>query len=125
MRKFLVLCVFTLSCTVSMFAQAAAGLGAISGTVRDASQAAVPDAKVIVTNPSMGVTRELQTNSAGSFVASSLVPSAGYQVKISKQGFNAYEAKDLEVQVGQVVNLNVPLTVGGVSTAVEVSATAP
>src|SRR5438552_903569 len=122
MRKLLALCVCALVCTASLFAQATAGLGAISGTVRDASGAAVPDARVVVSNSNLGLTRELTTTGAGTFVASSLVPSAGYKLTISKQGFTTYEAKDLEIQVGQVMNVNVPLAVGGVTTAVEVSA---
>src|SRR2546423_1024556 len=88
MRKVFTLCVCALLCTASLFAQAAAGLGAISGTVRDKSAAAVPDAKVVVSNPSLGLTRELNTNNAGTFVASSLTPGAGYQVAITKQGFS-------------------------------------
>src|SRR5690348_17247544 len=98
MRKVITLVACAAVCTSALFAQAAAGLGAISGTVRDASGAAVPDAKVVVSNASAGVTRELSSNGAGTFLASSLVPSAGYQVTITKQGFNTYEAKGLEVQ---------------------------
>ena len=37
--------------------QATAGLGAISGTVRDASGSAIPEAKVVVSNSALGVTR--------------------------------------------------------------------
>jgi hypothetical protein len=125
MRKVFTLCVFALVFTASLFAQAAAGLGAISGTVRDKSDAAVPDAKVVVSNPSLGLTREMTSSGAGTFVAGSLTPGDGYQVAVTKQGFDKYEIKDLTLQVGQTLNLNVILTVGGVSTAVEVSAAAP
>src|SRR5215831_15185094 len=101
MRKVFTLCVLALVCTASLFAQAAAGLGAISGTVRDKSEAAVPEAKVVVSNPSLGLTRELTASGAGTFVAGSLTPGEGYQVAVTKQGFDKYEIKDLTLQVGQ------------------------
>jgi hypothetical protein len=125
MKTVLALCLSASVFVAGAYAQAAAGLGAISGTVRDASGSPVPDAKIVVSNPSRGVTRELTTTGAGTFVASSLVPSSGYQVTITKQGFDTYEAKELEVQVGQVLNLNAALAVSGVSTAVEVASQAP
>jgi hypothetical protein len=99
-------------------------MGAISGTVRDVTGSSVPDAKVVVTNASLGLTRELTTTGAGTFVAASLVPSSGYKVSVSKQGFSTYEAKDIVLQVGQVLDLNVPLAVGAMTTAVEVTAAA-
>src|SRR5205814_7686171 len=39
------------------FAQAVAGLGAVAGTVRDASGAAVPNATVVVSNDSKSIRR--------------------------------------------------------------------
>ena len=43
-------------------AQSLAGLGAINGVVRDASGAVVPAAKVVVSNASNGIRRNLETN---------------------------------------------------------------
>ncbi len=59
------------------FAQSVAGLGAISGTVRDASGASVPGAQVVVANESKGIRRTLTTTEAGVFTAPSLVPAPG------------------------------------------------
>jgi Carboxypeptidase regulatory-like domain/TonB dependent receptor len=104
--------------------QATAGLGGISGTVRDASGSPVPEAKVVVSNTSLGLTRELSTTEAGIFSAPALVPSRGYKVSINKAGFAAYEANEISVQVGETVNLSVALTVGAVTQTVDVTATA-
>jgi hypothetical protein len=112
-------------CAVGAWGQATAGLGGISGTVRDASGAAVPAAKVAVTNPALGLTRDLVTTDAGIFSAPALTPNGGYVVSVSKQGFAPYEAKDLPVRVGEVTNLNITLTVGATNTQVEVTAAAP
>src|SRR5579872_2791959 len=109
---------------MAVWGQATAGLGAISGTVRDSSGSPVPAAKVVVTNPSLGLTRELNTTDAGLFSAPALTPSEGYKVSVSKQGFANYEAVNLVVQVGTVLNLNVTVAVGSISTQVEVAASA-
>jgi len=106
------------------FAQVA-GMGGISGIVRDASGAAVPDAQVVVSNESKGIKRVIHTTDAGVFAAPSLVPATGYVVNVTKQGFANYEVKDIQLQVGQVVDLTVLLTVAGASTQVQVEATAP
>jgi len=108
--------------SASAWCQATAGLGTISGTVRDASGSAVPAAKVVVSNTALGVTREIVTTDAGIFVAPALVPATGYKVKIEKAGFAAYEAVDISLQVGETVNLSVGLTVGAVTQSVDVTA---
>jgi hypothetical protein len=112
------LCLFT----AAVWGQATAGLGVISGSVRDSSGAAVPGAKVIVSNQSLGLTREMTTTDAGIFTAPALTPANGYRVKIEKAGFAAYEATDISLQVGATVSLNVGLSVGAVTQTVDVTA---
>jgi hypothetical protein len=92
-------------------AQSLAGLGAINGVVRDASGAVVPAAKVVVSNASNGIRRNLETNESGLFSAPSLAPGEGYEVSVLKEGFAAYAAKGIAIQVGQNVTLNVALDV--------------
>jgi hypothetical protein len=111
--------------SLAAWGQATAGLGTISGTVRDASGSPVSAAKVIVSNPSLGLVRELTTTDAGIFSAPALVPAEGYKVTVSKPGFATYEAADLSLRVGETVNLNVGLAVGEVTTQVEVVSAAP
>ena len=57
--------------------------------------------------------------------APSLVPAAGYTVTVTAQGFSQFEAKDLQVLVGQNVSLDVELTVAGTTTEIQVESTAP
>jgi hypothetical protein len=124
MKKLIAISVFALAYCGGAFAQVA-GMGAISGTVRDASGAVVPDAQVIVSNESKGIKRTINTTEAGVFAAPSLVPAPGYSLMVTKQGFSNYEIKDLQVQVGQNIDLAVLLTVAGSATQVQVDATAP
>jgi hypothetical protein len=124
-NRFLLGLVLLLISGVALFGQSVAGLGAISGTVRDASGAAVPNAQVVVANESKGIRRSLTTTDAGVFAAPSLVPSMGYSVTVSASGFSNYEIKDVQVTVGQNVALDIDLAVAGTTTQVQVEAVAP
>ena len=109
----------------SVRAQAVAGFGGLSGVVRDASGAVVVNAAVVVANESKGIRRTLTTNEAGVFNAPALVPAQGYAVTASAPGFKQWEARDLEILIGQNINLNVLLDVTSATTQVEVLAAAP
>src|SRR3954467_1923363 len=124
MKRSIAVSVLALASCFAAFAQVA-GMGAISGAVRDASGAVVPDAQVVVANESKGIRRTLHTTEAGVFAATSLAPAPGYTVTISKQGFNDYEVKNVQVNVGQNLDLAVLLTVGGATTQIQVEAAAP
>ncbi|HXK03834.1 MAG TPA: carboxypeptidase regulatory-like domain-containing protein [Verrucomicrobiae bacterium] len=125
MRKVLTLCVCMLLCSTAMFAQAAAGLSAISGTVRDVSSASVPGATVVVSNDAKGIRRTVTTTEAGVFAVPALVPSSGYSIKVTKEGFTDYEVRDFELTVGQTMDFRVSLQVGAATTKVDVTAEAP
>src|SRR5438128_669017 len=115
MRSFSVFALlFSAFCAAN--AQSSAGFGGISGTVRDASGAAVPNAKVVVANSSKGIARNLTSNEAGAFTAPALVPGPGYAVTVDVQGFQKFEAKGLDLAVGQNLDLNVNLSVAGAAT---------
>src|SRR2546430_16513473 len=113
---------FSLVYPLGAFAQAVAGLGAVAGTVRDASGAAVPNATVVVSNDSKSVRRTMQTTDAGVFSAPALVPATGYSIRVTGQGFADWEVKDFQVQVGQVVDFAVTLQISTISASVEVAA---
>lgn len=107
------------------FAQSTAGSGAVTGSVRDASGAAVPGANVVIANEAKGIRRTMETTDAGVFSAPALLPSSGYSITVSKAGFANWEVKDFTVNVGATVDFNVDLAVAGAATQVEITATAP
>ena len=113
---------FAVSYPARTLGQAVAGLGAVAGTVRDASGAAVPDATVVVSNASKGIRRTMQTTEAGVFAAPALVPATGYSVKVSKAGFTDWEVRDFQIQVGQTVDFAATLQISTVTSQVEVAA---
>jgi outer membrane receptor protein involved in Fe transport len=102
--------------------QSLAGLGALRGTVLDASGSAVPKASVVVANPAIGLTREITASSDGGFEASSLPPNDGYTVTVKMAGFATYVAKNISVHVGEVATIPVALTVSQVAETVSVDA---
>lgn len=106
-------------------AQNTAGMGSINGVVQDASGAVIPNASVVIENTAKGIRRDLETTNAGVFNAPALVPGAGYTVTITAKGFQTYKVTDVEVRVGETVNLAPQLSVASTGTAVSVVAEAP
>ena len=125
MKKQLPLVVLCVIAAANAFAQTTAGFAAISGAVRDASGASVANARVVVSNPGKGIVRNLTTNDAGAFSAPALVPAAGYSVSVSAPGFAGWEAKELQLAVGQNLDLNIALQVASSITQVDVTSEAP
>lgn len=105
-------------------AQAQAANGNIEGIVRDSSGAVLPGATVVVTNTDTGTTRETVTNEQGIFRVL-LLPLGAYTVSAELQGFKKYEQRGLTLSAGQTINVDVSLTVGGVTETVSVSAETP
>src|ERR1019366_6278456 len=125
MRKVLAITICALVFAAGAYAQATAGLGSVSGTVRDATGAVIPGATVVVANDGKGIRRTMSSTEAGVFAAPALTPSPGYSITVTKQGFATYEVKDFEILVGQNVDFRVALQVGSASTKVDVTAEAP
>lgn len=100
-----------------------AGTGTIRGTVTDGSQAAVPNAKVTVTNRETNIGRTTVTSSAGIFSVSALPPGQ-YAVAVDSTGFKRWTGT-LQLQVGQTAVVDASIDVGSVDTIVEVTGAAP
>lgn len=109
-----------LAVSLSALGQSVAGLASITGVVRDASGAVVPNANVVVANESKGLRRALTTNDAGLFTAPALTPAEGYSITVAASGFSNYEAKNITLNVGQQLDVPVALAVSGATTQVNV-----
>jgi hypothetical protein len=119
------LLVLAVSSSAPLAAQSLAGLAAINGTVRDASDAVIAGANVTVSNPSNGIQRRLVTNESGYFLVPSLPPGPDYAVSVEKAGFATYELKGIQLQVGQNASLAITINVAGQAQTVSVSDTPP
>ena len=102
-----------------LFAQG--GTGTISGSVTDASGAAVPGAAIAASNEATGFKRESVATGDGEFSLIGLLPGE-YTVTVEMQGFKKSTAKDLKLEVDQRLRLEVKLEVGSVAEVVEVIA---
>ncbi len=98
--------------------------GSITGVTTDPTGSVVPNAQIQVINEGTGAVRSVLTSSAGVFNVPSLDVGA-YRIKISASGFTTYERSGLQLVANQILNVNVQLEVGAVSTVTQVEATTP
>lgn len=122
MRSKFYLFTLTLAIASAVFAQSDGNKGQIVGTVFDAHQAMVPNAKIKVQNTATGLVRDLTSSSDGKFRVLALDPGS-YDVTVEAPGFASSLFKGLVVNVGTAVDLPVTLQVGSVAQTIEVSTT--
>ena len=91
----------------------------LTGTVTDASGAAVPGAQVAARNAEHGINRTGTTNESGDFLFSSL-PIGSYDLTVTSTGFKKYEAKGVVLRIAEKARVNVALQVGTISTEIVV-----
>src|SRR5215471_13774266 len=84
---------------------ATAQTATLSGTVTDSTAAVIPQTKVTTRNSATDESRGTETDSSGRYRIASLTPGI-YDVLIEKQGFKALLYSQIELSVGQVLNLN-------------------
>jgi carboxypeptidase family protein/TonB-dependent receptor-like protein len=105
-------------------ASAQVSSGAITGSVRDASDAAVPGAKVKITQTATSVSRETVTDERGQFSAPNLRPGE-YSVTVTATGFQGRTFTGIILAVDQTVNLPASLQPGTVEQSIEITGAAP
>ncbi|WP_176441904.1 TonB-dependent receptor [Granulicella rosea] len=101
-----------------------AGKGAISGIVDDPTGAAIPNAKVTVTNTATGVSVTSITTAAGDYNFSTLDP-GGYTIKVEAPGFETQQQQNVNVNALETTNYSPKLTLGSSSETVNISTAPP
>jgi hypothetical protein len=96
----------------------------LRGTVTDSSGAAVPNAKVTLTNTATNVPRETATNGTGEYTFPSVLPGT-YDLKVEANGFEAYTQTGVLLQVNSPATVNMRLKLGATTQTVEVKGQAP
>jgi hypothetical protein len=98
--------------------------GRIRGTVTDTSGGVVTGAKLVLTNEANGTQRDTVSGANGEYIFLE-EPVGTYTIEVSQQGFKKYLRKGLAVNLNEVLSLDIPLVLGGVSETVEVTGAPP
>lgn len=97
--------------------------GTVGGFVQDPSKALIPGASVTATSVDTGVVTKAVTNESGIYNFPSLEPGV-YRLTAELPGFKQYTYNGVQLGAGVSLRFNFTLEIGGVTSAVEVSADA-
>src|ERR1700754_991193 len=86
-------------------------VGAISGTVQDPTGAAVPNAQVVLRDTKTSITKEVTSNTGGTFFFPDLV-SGVYEVTVTMAGFQRALVPNISVSTSQTTDVKINLEVG-------------
>ena len=120
-RRMLLLLALAGTCSA---ARAQVLYGSLTGNVTDSSGAVVPGATVKAVNTETGFNRTEQSNSAGIYKFSDLVPGT-YGVTIEAAGYGPSKQEKLTILVNNVQRLDAALDVGAVTQSISVTDTPP
>ena len=107
---------------VAVFAQR--DLGTIAGTVTDPTGAAIPNAKITITEVATNQSYTMTSSAAGEYVRPALKPGI-YTVAAEAQGFRRVAQENVVLTAGDRIGVPLTLPVGNLSESIEVSANAP
>ncbi len=97
--------------------------GTITGTVLDASGAAIPNASVVITMTGTNAVYPTQTNDVGQYNLPNL-PIGIYSIKFEAPGFKVQQRENIALQISQVLRLDAQLEVGSEKEVINVVAEA-
>ncbi len=113
-----------LICCLAMSTFAQTPTGTLQGTVTDPTGGAVANATVKITNNGTSEVKELTTGAGGRYVQPLLNPGT-YTVEVTAPGFAPARQDNVKVDVSQTYAIDFKLTVGAVTSTVQVEATTP
>jgi hypothetical protein len=105
-------------------ADAQVGNGAITGVVADSTGSQTPGATVTATDSRTGLVRSAVADASGVYTLPGLPPGV-YDVDVTLAGFRSVRHKDVRVETGVTIRLDVTLTLGNVAEAITVTAQTP
>lgn len=98
--------------------------GTITGTVTDSSDSVVTGAKIAIVEQATGVRNSVESDSSGTYIRTLLKPGV-YTIEVEAAGFRKGVQRDILLNGGDRVGVNLVLTVGDVTQTIEISAVAP
>jgi hypothetical protein len=109
--------------TLPRAVQAQVLYGSLTGNVSDASNAAIPGAKIEAANVGTGIARQAVTDTRGVYLISELLPGV-YRVTISAQGFATIVQDNVRVDANTERRADIQMQVAPVTQKIEVNAAA-
>src|SRR5215831_11392060 len=97
---------------------------AVRGVVMDATGAAVPGARVTLTESDRNVPHTVSADEAGRYAMTALPPGK-YSLNVEAPGFKRYTQTDIPLAVQQQATFDVVMQIGELTTTVEVQSQAP
>ncbi|GAB4230865.1 MAG: hypothetical protein Kow00109_02790 [Acidobacteriota bacterium] len=98
--------------------------GTISGLVKDPTGAVLPGVEITLVHVERGTRRTTVTNDEGRYYATSL-PVGTYEIIAELPGFKRYERKDVRVDAGSQVRVDITMEVGEITESITVTGGAP
>jgi hypothetical protein len=115
----------SLGCTLVSSASGQQQGASLTGQVTDAAGAAVPDAVVVVTDPTRGTKITVSTNSHGDYQVPQLDPGDQYEIGVTKPGFKQVVQHQVVLQVAQSAKIDFKMDPGEVTDSVTVESVPP
>jgi len=94
--------------------------GTLSGTVTDASRAAIPNVRVTLTNVATAVARVVATDAAGFYTVPDVLPGS-YEMSAASPAFTTQVRTDITINVGASLVLNMVMQAGDSDQVVRVA----
>ena len=94
--------------------------GVVTGSITDASGAAIPGANLTLKNEGTAVAQQAASGSNGDY-RFSLVPPGKYTLSVKASGFATKQVTEITVNASQTVGINVPMEVASSATSIEVT----
>lgn len=121
---FVLILTVALLTTLAQYGFTQEATAAITGKISDPSGAAVAGATVTATDAERGTSWQTKTNPEGVYSLPRL-PIGHYAVRVEATGFQAAVHPPIALVLNQVAKVDVALTIGAVSTTIEVTGGAP
>ena len=96
--------------------------GTIQGTIRDASDAVIPNAKVTIRNVGTNVSLQTMTNELGNYEMPNLNPGS-YEVTVEASSFKKFVHTGIVLNARQVARIDARVEVSGTEVGVTITAT--
>lgn len=100
------------------------GVSELRGRVLDQEGAALPGVTVVAKNQATGMYRQTVTDKDGVYFLAGIVPGI-YELSADLSGFQAFKRRDVRLEIGKTITIDMKMRMAGVAETLTVTAAAP